>query len=39
VQIVEHSEYDVFWSDGGVGSGKNRLGQILIRVRRELWYA
>jgi ribA/ribD-fused uncharacterized protein len=34
--IVEHTENDRYWGDGGDGSGKNRLGQILMRVREEL---
>lgn len=35
-QIVEHTANDRSWGDGGDGSGKNRLGQILVRVREEL---
>jgi ribA/ribD-fused uncharacterized protein len=31
--IVEHTEKDAYWGDGGDGSGKNRLGQIVKRVR------
>jgi len=34
--IVEHTENDAYWGDGGDGSGKNRLGQILMRVREAL---
>ena len=34
--IVEHTENDGYWGDGGDGSGKNMLGQILMRVREEL---
>jgi N-glycosidase YbiA len=34
--LVEHTENDAYWGDGGDGSGKNRLGQILMRVREEL---
>ena len=34
--IVEHTKNDGYWGDGGDGSGKNRLGQILMRVREEL---
>jgi len=34
--IVEHTERDAYWGDGGDGSGQNRLGQILMRVREEL---
>src|SRR4051812_23457189 len=35
-KIVEHTENDAYWGDGGDGSGKNMLGQILMRVRDEL---
>ncbi|CAN5737120.1 NADAR family protein [soil metagenome] len=35
-EIVEHTENDAYWGDGGDGGGKNRLGQILMRVRNEL---
>jgi ribA/ribD-fused uncharacterized protein len=35
-KIVEHAEKDHYWGDGGDGSGQNRLGQILMRVREEL---
>jgi ribA/ribD-fused uncharacterized protein len=34
--IVEHTGNDRYWGDGGDGSGKNKLGQILMRVREEL---
>jgi ribA/ribD-fused uncharacterized protein len=34
--IVEHTENDRYWGDGGDGSGKNMLGVILMRVRDEL---
>ena len=34
-EIVEHTENDAYWGDGGDGSGKNKLGQILMRVRQE----
>jgi ribA/ribD-fused uncharacterized protein len=34
--IVEHTERDSYWGDGGDGSGLNRLGHILMRVRAEL---
>jgi ribA/ribD-fused uncharacterized protein len=34
--IVEHTERDAYWGDGRDGSGQNRLGQILMRVREEL---
>ena len=35
-KLVEHTGNDAYWGDGGDGSGKNRLGQILMRVREEL---
>ena len=34
--LVEHTANDSYWADGGDGSGKNRLGQILMQVREEL---
>jgi N-glycosidase YbiA len=34
--IVERTERDSYWGDGGDGSGKNRLGRILMQVREEL---
>jgi|SRR6185436_3789005 len=35
-QLVEHTEKDKYWADGGNGSGKNMLGIILMEVRRAL---
>ncbi len=35
-EIVEHTERDDYWGDGGDGSGKNRLGKILMSVRDQL---
>ena len=35
-KLIEHTENDSYWADGGDGSGKNRLGQILTQVRDEL---
>jgi N-glycosidase YbiA len=35
-KLVEHTENDNYWGDGGDGSGKNMLGQILMRIRSEL---
>jgi ribA/ribD-fused uncharacterized protein len=35
-EIVEHTENDAYWGDGGDGKGLNRLGQILMQVRAEL---
>jgi hypothetical protein len=34
--LVEHTANDAYWGDGGDGSGRNRLGHILMRVREEL---
>ena len=34
--IVEHTENDAYWGDGGDGRGQNKLGRILMRVREEL---
>lgn len=34
--IVEHTERDSYWGDGGDGSGKNMLGLILMEIRDEL---
>jgi ribA/ribD-fused uncharacterized protein len=34
--LVEHTARDAFWGDGGDGSGRNVLGQILMEVREEL---
>jgi N-glycosidase YbiA len=35
-RIVEHTERDHYWADGGDGSGRNMLGRLLMRVREEL---
>lgn len=35
-ELVEHTKNDVYWADGGDGSGKNRLGVLLMRLREEL---
>ena len=34
--LVEHTKNDSYWADGGDGTGKNRLGEILMKVRSEL---
>lgn len=34
--LVEHTSNDSYWGDGGDGSGKNMLGQILMEIRSEL---
>ncbi len=34
--LVEHTVNDSYWGDGGDGSGRNRLGQLLMKLREEL---
>jgi len=34
--LVEHTTKDSYWADAGDGSGKNRLGEILMEIRVEL---
>lgn len=34
--LVEHTDRDDYWGDGGDGSGRNMLGRILMGVRAEL---
>lgn len=34
--LAEHTSNDFYWGDGGDGSGRNRLGELLMQVRREL---
>jgi N-glycosidase YbiA len=34
--LVEHTENDDYWGDGGDGSGKNMLGQLLMDLRSRL---
>ena len=35
-RLVEHTDNDSYWADGGDGKGKNRLGVLLMRLRQEL---
>nr|HEX4316287.1 NADAR family protein [Kofleriaceae bacterium] len=35
-ELVEHTEHDRFWGDGGDGSGENHLGRTLMGVRDSL---
>jgi N-glycosidase YbiA len=35
-ELVEHTKNDRYWGDGGDGTGRNRLGQLLMEVRTEL---
>lgn len=32
-QLISHTKFDKYWGDGGDGSGKNKLGQFLMKVR------
>ena len=34
--IIEHTNNDSYWGDGGDGMGKNQLGHILMEVRNKL---
>lgn len=34
--LVEHTDRDAYWGDGGDGSGENHLGRILMAVRDAL---
>ncbi len=34
--LIEHTENDSYWGDGGNGKGKNRLGILLMKLRTEL---
>ena len=35
-KLVEHTSRDSYWGDGGDGSGQNKLGKLLMRLREEL---
>ena len=35
-KLVEHTDNDDYWGDGGDGSGRNMLGQILMDIRGQL---
>ena len=34
-KLIEHTENDSYWGDGGNGKGRNRLGQILMEIRSK----
>lgn len=36
VELIEHTRNDSYWADGGDGTGKNRLGTLLMELRAEL---
>lgn len=35
-ELIEHTKNDSYWGNGGDGSGKNRLGQLLMELRESL---
>jgi hypothetical protein len=35
-QLIEHTRNDRYWADGGDGTGKNRLGILLMELRAQL---
>lgn len=35
-RLVEHTDNDSYWGDGGNGQGRNMLGQLLMKVRDNL---
>ncbi len=36
-ELIEHTRNDRYWADGGDGTGKNRLGVLLMELRAELF--
>ena len=34
-RLVERTSKDRYWADGGDGKGRNRLGELLMKVREE----
>ena len=34
-ELVHHASWDSYWGDGGDGSGKNKLGELLMQMRDE----
>lgn len=34
--LVEHTSNDRYWADGGDGTGRNRLGELLVELREQL---
>ena len=35
-RLIEHTSNDSYWGDGGDGSGQNKLGKLLMQVRKEI---
>ncbi len=36
LKIIEHTENDLYWGDGKDGTGLNKLGKVLMKVREIL---
>lgn len=34
-QLIEHTTNDRYWGDGGDGTGRNRLGELLMELREQ----
>jgi N-glycosidase YbiA len=34
-ELIEHTKNDSYWGDGGDGTGKNRLGKLLMELRKQ----
>lgn len=34
--LIEHTSNDSYWADGGDGSGRNRLGELLMELRASV---
>lgn len=35
-ELIEHTDTDCFWGDGGDGKGRNMLGHLLMELRGRL---
>jgi ribA/ribD-fused uncharacterized protein len=35
-ELIEHTKNDSYWADGGDGTGRNRLGELLMELRAQL---
>jgi ribA/ribD-fused uncharacterized protein len=35
-QLIEQSPWDSYWGSGKTGNGKNRMGELLMKLRTEL---
>jgi ribA/ribD-fused uncharacterized protein len=35
-ELIEHTRNDRYWGDGGDGTGRNRLGELLVEIRTHL---